>query len=136
MSEVRNRAILEKAIVKWQAGDGGAIFDLLADDVHWTVIGSTPISGVYHRKQDFVDRALKPLGVRLKGGITPEVVDVIVEGDKVALLWNGTGEMIDGSAYRNQYSWVMRFEDGKVKEGTAYLDTELVGQLMQLPQPD
>ncbi len=133
MSTERNRKIVEDAVAAWTAGDGAAIFRILDDDVRWTVIGTTPVSGTYNGRQDFIDRALKPLGARLDGAITPKIVDIIAEGDLVVLLWNGTGRMIDGSSYHNQYSWVMRFKDGKVREGTAYLDTELVNQLIALP---
>ena len=41
--------------------------------------------------------------------------------------------MRDGAPYENRYSWTMRFQDGKVVEGTAYLDTALVDRLMALP---
>ena len=133
MSAERNRKIVEDAVTAWKAGDGAAIFRIFAQDVQWTVIGSTEISGLYNGRQDFIDRALKPLGARIDGLITPEVVDIIAEGDRVVLQWNGTGRMTDGSPYRNQYSWVMRFKDGEVAEGTAYLDTELVAQAMALP---
>ncbi|MDD9924204.1 MAG: nuclear transport factor 2 family protein [Rhodospirillaceae bacterium] len=133
MSTEQNRKIVEDAIALWTAGDGGAIFRILADDVQWTVIGTTAVSGTYNGQQDFIDRALKPLSRRLDGAITPEVVDIIAEGDRIVLLWNGTGRMTDGSPYHNQYSWVMRFKDGAVTEGTAYLDTALLDRLMAIP---
>ena len=44
MSAEENRKILEEAIAKWKAGDGMAIFILLADDVVWTVIDPTAVS--------------------------------------------------------------------------------------------
>ena len=133
MSTEQNRKIVKDAIALWTAGDGAAIFRILADDVRWTVIGTTAVSGTYNGRQDFIDRALKPLGRRLAGAIAPEIVDIIAEGDRLVLLWNGTGQMSDGSPYRNQYIWVMRFKDGKVTEGTAYLDTALLDRLMAVP---
>ena len=128
----RNRKVVEDAIVAWKAGDGAAIFRIFADDVQWTVIGTTAVSGTYDGRQDFIDRALKPLGTRLKGVILPEINNIIAEGEHVVLLWSGSGRMVDGRPYHNQYSWVMRFEDGVVKEGTAYLDTALVDRLMAI----
>jgi ketosteroid isomerase-like protein len=133
MTAESNRKIVEDAVALWKAGDGAAIFRILADNVKWTVIGTTEISGLYNGRQDFIDRALKPLGARIDGLITPEIVDIIAEGDRVVLQWNGTGRMVDGSAYHNQYSWVMRVRDGKVVEGTAYLDTALVDRVMDIP---
>jgi hypothetical protein len=130
MTAERNKKIVEDAVASWMAGDGAAIFRILADDVRWTVIGTTEISQTYTGRRDFIDRALKPIGSLIDGGISPEVLNVIAEGDLVVLQWNGTGRMKDGSPYHNRYCWVMKFVDGEVKEGTAYLDTELVSRLM------
>ena len=69
MSTEQNRKIVKDAIALWTAGDGAAIFRILADDVRWTVIGTTAVSGTYNGRQDFIDRALKPLGRRLAGAI-------------------------------------------------------------------
>lgn len=133
MTAEQNKKIVEDAITLWKAGDGAAIFRLLADDVHWTVIGTTSISGLYKGRQDFIDRALKPLGARIDGLIVPEIVDIIAEGDRVVLQWNGTGRTKDGNPYHNRYSWIMRIKDGVVIEGTAYLDTALVDRVMAIP---
>ena len=62
MSAEENRKILEEAIAKWKAGDGMAIFNLLADDVVWTVIGSTAVSGTYRSRQAFIDGAVTAIG--------------------------------------------------------------------------
>ena len=114
---------------QWQAGDGAAIFRLLHDDVRWTVIGSTPISRTYRSRREFVDGALKPLGALIDGVIFPEVVNILADGDHVILQWDGKAKLKSGEAYENRYCWVMRFENDKVVEGLAYLDTELVAKL-------
>jgi ketosteroid isomerase-like protein len=41
--------------------------------------------------------------------------------------WAAAGK--NGTDYRQTYCWVMRVENGKVKEGTVYLDTELIAKL-------
>jgi len=129
MSTEANRKLVEKASQAWVQGDGGAIIRLLDDEARWTVIGSTPISRTYTGRRDFIDNALKPLGKLLDGAITPSVRAILADGDHVVLLWEGTGTMRSGRPYHNQYSWVMRFENGRIVEGTAYLDTELVSAL-------
>ena len=136
MSAKDNRKIIEKAVAEWNAGDGMAIFRLLADDVKWTVIGSTPVSGTYRSRQAFIDGAVTKIGSRIDGIVTPKIVDILAEGDTVVLRWDGDGRMRDGTPYRNRYSWAMRFSGGKVVEGTAYLDTALVDQLMALQAED
>ena len=133
MNAEENRKILEEAIAKWKAGDGMAIFNLLADDVVWTVIGSTAVSGTYRSRQAFIDGAVTAIGSRIDGMVAPEIVDILAVDDTIVLRWDGKGHMRDGVPYENRYSWTMRFQDGKVVEGTAYLDTALVDRLMALP---
>jgi ketosteroid isomerase-like protein len=31
----------------WESGDHGPFFDLIAEDVNWTVIGTAPVSGTF-----------------------------------------------------------------------------------------
>ena len=131
MSAKSNRQIVADAIDAWRAGDGAAIFKILADDVRWTVTGHTAISRIYTSRGEFFENAIRPLSARIAGKIMPEVVNILADGDHVVLQWNGSGVAKTGAPYNNQYCWVMRFEDGEVKEGMAYLDTELVSELMR-----
>jgi len=129
MSANDNRKLVTDAFAAWARGDGMAFFNLLADDVHWTVIGSTPVSRTYTSKSAFIEGAVKPLTARLAGPIVPTVRDLLADGDKVALQWEGRSTGTNGTIYYQTYCWVMRLEGGKVKEGTAYLDTALINQL-------
>lgn len=129
MSAAENRRLIEETFNKWSRGDGGAFFALLDDDVRWTVIGSTPVSRTYTSKRAFQEGAVQPLGTKLSGPIQPTVRDIIAEGEKIALCWEGRSTGKNGTIYHQTYCWVMRFANGKVVEGTAYLDTELISQL-------
>jgi ketosteroid isomerase-like protein len=131
MSTEDNRKVMQDAVERWRAGDGGAIFRLLDDEVQWTVTGTTPISRLYTSRRDFVDNALKPLSALLDGAIDPTVINVLADGDQVVLQWDGSAKTKGGMPYMNRYCWVMRFTDGKVVEGLAYLDTELVSALFE-----
>ena len=131
MSTEDNRKVMQDAVERWRAGDGGAIFRLLDDEVQWTVTGTTPISRRYTSRRDFVDNALKPLSALLDGAIDPTVINVLADGDQVVLQWDGSAKTKGGMPYMNRYCWVMRFTDGKVVEGLAYLDTELVSALFE-----
>jgi uncharacterized protein len=128
MAEAENKKTVQDMMAAWARGQGGFL-DLLADDVHWTVIGSTAVSRTYTSKQAFIDGAVKPLGEKISGAIQPTVRDIIADGDKVVLQWDGRAVGKNGTIYHQTYCWVMRIENGKVREGTAYLDTELITQL-------
>lgn len=131
MSAADNKKLIQEAFQAWGRGDGNAFFNLLADDVHWTVIGNTAVSRTYTSKAGFQEGAVRPLNGKLAGGIVPTVRDIIAEGDKVVLQWDGRGTGKNGTIYSQTYCWVMRIENGKVREGTAYLDTELITQLFK-----
>jgi uncharacterized protein (TIGR02246 family) len=129
MGTAENKKLIQDAFTAWARGDGNAFFNLLAEDVHWTVIGSTPVSRTYPSRAAFVEGAVKPLTAKLAGLIVPTVRDIIAEGDKVVLQWEGRSSGKNGAIYHQTYCWVMRMADGKVREGTAYLDTELITQI-------
>jgi ketosteroid isomerase-like protein len=61
MGTVENKKLIQDAFTAWARGDGMAFFNLLAEDVHWTVIGSTPVSRTYAGREAFVEGAVKPL---------------------------------------------------------------------------
>ncbi len=129
MSAAENKKLIQDVFDAWASGDGMAFFNTLAEDVRWTVIGTSPVSRTYTSRQAFVDGAAKPLTAKLAGPIQPTVVNIIAEGDNVVLQWEGKATTKAGKPYNNSYCWVMRIADGKVKEGTAYIDTELVADL-------
>jgi ketosteroid isomerase-like protein len=129
MGAAENKKIIQDAFAAWGRGDGAAFFNILDDNVRWTVIGSCPVSRTYNSKKEFFEGAAKPLSARLAGPIQPTVRNVIAENDAVVLQWEGHATTKSGKPYNNSYCWVMRLADGKVKEGTAYIDTELVTTL-------
>ena len=131
MSAAENKKLIQDVFTAWAGGDDMAFFNTLAEDVQWTVIGTSPVSRTYTSRQAFVDGAAKPLTAKLAGPIQPTVVNIIAEGDNVVLQWEGKATTKAGRPYNNSYCWVMRVADGKVREGTAYIDTELVADLWQ-----
>ena len=121
-----NKKTVQDAFAAWADGDGNAFFRLLADDVRWTVIGTTEISGSFTSRQEFLDKAAGKIGAVLARPLVPNLVSLLADGDLVSIQWEGQSETKSGRAYRQTYSWVVRFEQGRVVEGTAYLDTELL----------
>jgi ketosteroid isomerase-like protein len=120
---------VSEAVAAWAAGDDGAFWRLLHPDVHYTVIGSTPVSGTYTSREDFFQRALFPMGALLAEGARPVEVDIVAEGPRVVLMWSGRGRMSNGAPYDNSYCWVLDVEDGRIRRIKAYLDTALVNDL-------
>jgi len=127
--ETSARALIEHAVRDWARGNDKAFWRLLAEDVEYSVIGSTPVSGTYHGRRAFFEGALFPMGALLKEGARPVDMDIIAEGPRVVLMWTGRGTMNNGAPYHNSYCWVMRIQNGEIKQIKAYLDTQLVNDL-------
>jgi hypothetical protein len=114
----------------WAAGTGN-VFDLLADDVQWTIAGTSPVAGTYTSRRDFTERALVPINARLAGPIHPEVRAIYADGDTVIVHWQGHTTATDGQPYDNTYCWIMRFAEGKVVEVTAWFDSTTLADLFE-----
>ena len=107
-------------------GDAQGFMAAMADDVRFTLIGSTKYSGVFRGKQELAEKLLGPLSAELKEGliITPE--NLIADGDFVAMQARGRSLAKNGKRYDNTYCQIFKISDGKIREVTEYLDTELV----------
>lgn len=99
----------------------------LADDVRWTVIGTTVFSGTYKGKQDVLDRLFGPLMDQLASPGSQSVQNVVAEGDYVVVQSQASDRVTKtGNPYNNTYCMVLKVLGGKVVEIDEYCDTELI----------
>jgi hypothetical protein len=125
-----NKQLVHQAFQPWEQGDSGPFFGLVADDVKWTVIGSTPVSGVYHSKQDLIDLAFGPLLEKLEGRMTTRLVDIAGEGEKVFLQFTSSGVAKSGLKYNQTYCFAMVVRNDRIAEIVAYIDTDLLRRVL------
>ena len=121
-----NRDLLRHVYTEVSAGNAQPLLDALADDIEWTIIGSTPLSGVYRGRQQVVEGLLRPLAARLTGPIRFTFDRFIAEGDDVVMLASAEATAVTGRPYNNTYCIVATFLDGKIRRMTDYVDTELI----------
>jgi ketosteroid isomerase-like protein len=121
-----NKRRVREAFRPWEEGDSGPFFNLIAEDVRWTVIGSTPVSGVYGSKQALVEAAFGPLLERIDGTLSTRFVDLAAEGDKVFLRFESSAVTKTGLPYHQVYCFAMMMREQRIVEIVAYLDTELL----------
>lgn len=129
MSAEENRKIVQAFYDAGNRGDLDTCFDLIADDIVWTNIGTTSLSGRFEGKQELQERLLGPLFGSLKAGINMRIHNLIAEGDYVVGQTSGTAETLDGRPYNNTYCWIIRLRDGQFAEVNEYLDTDLVREV-------
>ena len=128
-SEDANKVRVREAFRSWEQGDSGPFFGIIADNVTWTVIGTTPVSGVYRSKQALIDGAFNPLHARLERPLEVQFVDVAADGDRVFLRFQSTGVTKNAVHYDQVYCLAMLVRDGVIVEIVAYLDTELLAKV-------
>ncbi|MGE3772336.1 MAG: nuclear transport factor 2 family protein [Gammaproteobacteria bacterium] len=122
-----NKRIVRNNFEQLALGNGAPLLDSLADDVQWTIIGTTVLSKTFGGKQAVIDGLLLPFREALVDGhIHIHVDNLLADGDYVIVQGHGEAMTKRGVAYNNTYCWVYRFEHGKIKALTEYLDTELV----------
>lgn len=127
MSSEKNKQTVRNNFEQLAQGNGAPLLESLADDVQWTIIGQTVLSKTFNGKQDVIDGLLVPFREALVNGhIHIHVDNLLGDGDYVVVQGHGEAMTKRGVAYNNTYCWVYRFENGRIKALTEYLDTELV----------
>ncbi len=129
MGVADNKQIVRSFYEAGNRGDLDACSGLIADEVTWTNIGTTSLSGTYRGKPELMEKLLGPLFGQLKAGIKTEIERLLGEGDYVIALTSGTAETTDGRPYNNRYCQVIRLEGGKFVEVTEYFDTQLASEV-------
>jgi ketosteroid isomerase-like protein len=121
-----NKRLLEGIYTEISKGNLAPLVESLADDVVWTIIGTTPLSGTFRGKEDVIERMVRPLGEALDGHVDFTFERFIAEGEFVVMEARGEGSAKTGRPYNNTYCIVARIVDGRILEMTDYVDTELI----------
>jgi uncharacterized protein len=132
-----NREIIRQAFEAWRQGTG-PITDVFAPGMVWRIEGHSAVAREYRGTQQFVDEVLAPFGARFAGGepFRPVTIrGVYADGDTVVVIWDGRGIANDGRPYENSYAWIMKLDNGKVVDGTAFFDSISFDDLWSRVQP-
>jgi uncharacterized protein len=114
-----------------ESGDGKGFFEHVADNVDWTVEGTHPLAGHYHSKADFLAHTFEKLARVLPRGAQLHVQNVLLSDNWAVVELRSEATAENGLRFDNRYCWVCRFEDGKIVEVRAYLDSALVARLFE-----
>lgn len=126
MSAEDNKQLIQDMFAELSKGNAEAFLGNMADDVEFTLIGSTKYSGTFNGKKELIEKLLTPLSTQLESGITITPSNFIADGDFVAMQAKGKSTTKSGKPYDNTYCQVFQVVNGKVQRVTEYLDTELV----------
>jgi len=132
MSSITRDEILE-LFRHLETGQSDQFFEQLAEDVQWTVMGSHPLAGTFHGKEDYLTNCLPRLTRILKeGGVTLQVEKIYVDSMTAVVELKSLLTAINGKPYHNFYCWIVTFSNDKKVIGIkAYLDSALLKQTIE-----
>ncbi|MGD0507407.1 MAG: nuclear transport factor 2 family protein [Terriglobales bacterium] len=126
MGASENKQLMQQIFEEMSKGDSELFVASMADDFRWTVTGTTKWSRTYEGKQSVLIELFGPLRARINGRIRTTAHRFIADGDFVVVEAKGSNTTKSGMPYNNNYCFVFRLSDNKLKEVTEYFDTELV----------
>ena len=124
---------MEDVFAELENGNGQPFMDLLGDDIRWTVTGSGSWSRTYEGKQAVVDQLMRPLFSQFADTYRNSAILIVADGEHVVVECQGRVTTKSGKPYNQRYCYVCRMADGRVRELTEYLDTELVSSVLEAP---
>jgi uncharacterized protein len=122
MGEAENKQVIQRAFDAWAAGQGG-VFDLLAPDAQWTIVGNSVAAGTYHSREEFLSKVIRPFNARMATPLVPKVHALYADGDTVIAYFDASARVRDGSPYDNTYTWYLRMQQGAIVEAVAFFDS-------------
>jgi ketosteroid isomerase-like protein len=128
-----NKTLMRHLFTEVAKGNSRPFVDALADDVRWTIIGSTAWSGTYSGKEAVLADLLRPVNGQLMGRNIIAANRFVAEDDLVVVEAQGRNTTKAGVRYHNAYCWVCRLTDGKLVELTEYADTQLIASALRAP---
>lgn len=110
------------------AGNVEAIVAAYADNGTVRTMGNTLISGTFTR--DEVAATAGGIFDVFPKGLAFTVLDMVAEGEKVAVEALSEGKHSSGQIYSNEYHFLFQFENGKLLSLKEYMDTERVTDIL------
>ncbi len=133
--EATNKATVQKAFDAWAAGTGSP-YDLLTDNVTWTITGNSAASKSYGGRDAFINEVIKPFNVRMSVGLKPTIRNMYADGDTVIVFFDAAGTAKDGQPYKNTYAWFLDLDGGKIVKASAFFDSIAFNKLWAVPAAD
>ncbi|MEK1903207.1 MAG: nuclear transport factor 2 family protein [Rhizobium sp.] len=121
-TERRNKTAVEAGFEKWASGTGSP-YDLLADDVRWTIEGYSLASKTYPSREAFLREVIRPFNARMKAPLKPAIRNVYADGDTVIVFFDARGIARDGKPYVNTYAWFLDMRDDRIVRASAFFDS-------------
>jgi len=126
------KQFVEKLFKNLENGHQEEFFSQVSPNVLWEVMGTHPLAGVYHGKQEFLDHTFVRLKKLLKGGPVLKVSNILITEDTTIAIVEmiQLSYSINDKPFNNTYCWIVKFENEIIVHVRAYLDSALVQALV------
>lgn len=125
-----NTAKVENLFKNLETGNNDDFFKHVSDDVSWTVMGTHPLAGTYHSKEEFVSHTFQRLNRILKEGVILKVKNILLQDETAVVEMESISTALNGNPFNNTYCWVVYFQDEVIVEVRAYVDSALVQKII------
>ena len=129
----QNKQLVHFVFSELAEGNSQPLVAHLADDVRWVITGHSAWSQAWEGKQAVLGDLFGLLRERIAGRIRIVPRQLLADGDTVVVEARGANTTRDGAFYDNSYCWVIRLEDGQIKELREYADTEFMTRTLGAP---
>jgi uncharacterized protein (TIGR02246 family) len=133
MSAAENKKLVQDIYAALANGDRTLFRNAMADDFRWIIAGESVWSGSFDGREAVANDLLRPLFAQFAGEYRNRAVRFIAEDDYVVVECRGEVTTKRGEPYNNQYCMIFRLADGKLKEVTEYMDTDLCVKRLDPP---
>jgi ketosteroid isomerase-like protein len=130
MCAATNKQIMQDIFAELAKGNSKLFVETMADDFRWILAGTLKWSQTFEGKNAVLTELFGLLGSVLAGPVVTTAHRFIADGDYVVVEARGKNTTKRGTPYNNAYCFVFRLADGKLKEVTEYMDTELATAAM------
>jgi uncharacterized protein len=108
-------------------GDLEALRPMIHPNGSWEVMRAVDGERLTVSRDAIIDEFLAPVRGRFEEGDPKiQVTTVFATGNMVAAETVGTGQLRNGSPYRNRYAWIIEMDEGLVGHIHEYMDTAYV----------
>jgi ketosteroid isomerase-like protein len=122
VQEDRNRNLIAQSFEAWRTRSGSP-YDLLAENVSWTITGNSTASRTYPSREAFMREVIRPFNARMQDPLVPTIRRLYAEDDTVIAFFDAQGMARDGKPYSNTYAWFLEMRDGKIVRAHAFFDS-------------
>ena len=130
MTRADNIATLTAYFTAMSAGEWDTVEGLYHDDIVVHMAGSTPLSGRLEGKtaitEDLISRTVMARMDPAHMHFARRWRIMCADDERVTAIMEGGGPTVTGDRYDQTYCEIFRFQDGKIIEMHAFMDTTLV----------